>query len=40
MPRRRIEKTRVDELLDELLADYQGPEAILGKDELSLTKLN
>ncbi len=34
MPRRRIEKTRADELLDELLEDYQGPEAILGKDGL------
>jgi len=27
-------KTRADELLDELLEDYQGPEAILGKDGL------
>jgi transposase-like protein len=34
MARRRIEKTRADELLDELLEDYQGPEAILGKDGL------
>lgn len=34
MPRRKIETTRVDELLDELLEDYQGPEAILGKDGL------
>jgi transposase-like protein len=34
MPRRRTEKTRADELLDELLEDYQGPEAILGKDGL------
>lgn len=34
MPRRRIEKTRADELLDELLEDYQGPEAILGKEGL------
>jgi transposase-like protein len=34
MPRRRIEKTRADELLDELLEDYQGPEAILGKNGL------
>jgi len=34
MPRRKIEKTRADELLDELLEDYQGPEAILGKDGL------
>lgn len=34
MPRRRIEKTHADELLDELLEDYQGPEAILGKDGL------
>jgi transposase-like protein len=40
MPRRRIEKTRADELLDELLEDYQGPEAILGKEGLlkQLTK--
>ena len=28
MPRRRIEKTRADELLDELLEDYQGPEKV------------
>jgi len=34
MPRRRIETTRADELLDELLEDDQGPEAILGKDGL------
>ncbi len=34
MPRRRIEKTRADELLDELLEDYQGAEAILGKEGL------
>lgn len=34
MARRRIEKTRADELLDELLEDYQDPEAILGKDGL------
>ncbi|CAA9308745.1 hypothetical protein AVDCRST_MAG92-5664 [uncultured Coleofasciculus sp.] len=34
MPRRKIAKTRTDELLDELLEDYQGPEAILGKDGL------
>ena len=34
MPRRRIEKTRADELLDELLEDYQGPEAILGQGGL------
>lgn len=32
MPRRRIEKTRADKLLDELPEDSQGPEAILGKD--------
>lgn len=40
MPRRRIEKTRADELLDELLEDYQEPEAILGKEGLlkQLTK--
>jgi len=40
MPRRRIEKTRADELLDELLEDYQGPEALLGKEGLlkQLTK--
>lgn len=40
MPRRRIEKTRADELLDELLEDYQGPEAILGQEGLlkQLTK--
>ncbi len=29
MPRRRIEKIRADELLDELLEDYQGPKALL-----------
>lgn len=34
MPRRRIEKTHADELLDELLEDYQRPEAILGKNGL------
>ncbi len=34
MLRRRIEKTRADELLDELLEDYQCPEAILGKEGL------
>jgi len=34
MPRRRIEKTRADELLDELLEDYQGPQAILGENGL------
>ncbi len=40
MPRRRIEKTRADELLDELVEDYHGPEAILGQEGLlkQLTK--
>jgi non-canonical (house-cleaning) NTP pyrophosphatase len=34
MPRRKIETSRADELLEELLEDYQGPEAILGKEGL------
>lgn len=40
MPRRKLPKTRADELLDELLQDYSTPEEILGKDGLlkQLTK--
>ena len=34
MARRKQTKNRVDELLDELLADHQSPEEILGESGL------
>lgn len=40
MPRRRRPEDKVDQLLDELLADYSSPDQILGEQELlkQLTK--
>ena len=34
MPRRKKETTKADQLLDELLQDYSGPEQILGEGGL------